>query len=103
MEFLTSFFSKFNIKNLFAELISRWTKLPKADVTGLIEAAEPAVVAAIPLIKELDKDTTKTGWEKLIVVVDKLKVFVPANYQAVASTLLTAVVALARLYTLLKK
>ena len=103
MDFIKSLAAKFNLKSLVASVIAGWTKLPKEKVSGLIDAAEPVVAAAIPLIKELEADRTKTGWEKLAEIVDKLKVFVPADYQAVASTLLTVAVSVARLYTLLKK
>lgn len=69
---------------------------------------EPETVAEVfakapELIAVADTWKDSSGWDKLKGTVNSLKPSLPDRYQDIASTVLTIIVAGARLFTLLKK
>lgn len=81
------------MKTAFTFLLSRITKIDWGFLNQLL--------SEIPQLSSAAQGNT--GWDKLREVVEKLEGRIPPNYSKIASTVITGLVVIARLYLLTQK
>lgn len=96
-------------KNIFDRLGDYWNgivadkfKSVVVRISGVPKDAVDAAFKEAPALIERAASEEGTGWDRLKLVVEALMKFIPKDYSAIASTVLTIVVAGARLFELLK-
>ena len=93
MNWLTEYFNRI-VVDKFKALVVKLSGVPKDNVEAAFEAA--------PALIESATKHEGTGWDRLKLVVDALGKYIPSDYAAIASTVLTIIVAGARLLALSK-
>lgn len=101
MKFLTNYFNGMLVES-FTRVVARLSGIPKASIDSAFSKAGPLIERAAQEVMD-DSGVALSGWDRLQLVVAALKNIIPSNYSEIASTVLTMIVAGARLLTLLKR
>jgi ABC-type molybdate transport system substrate-binding protein len=84
------------IQRVFTWAVAAWSKVPSGTVSKVFTQAQGVVEA-------LESSDELTGWQKLERAVGQLTALLPRDYASIASTVVTIIVAAARLSNLIRE